>query len=97
MSHIYHPDLGDPARPAILVDGCDDCEAAGKNPVQRLDKDFIRALWQKMVEVEHGAGAGHYRSHAEAEGCHRLQTVAAFLERYTGVDPWTLFREPVPA
>ncbi len=94
MTHIYHPDLGDPARPAILVDGCPRCEEQAK-ALYDLDERFIAALWRKMVAIEH-EGSDHYRSHAERTAIAQLWKFAVILERYTDVDPWTLFAE-VPA
>ena len=82
VSHIYHPDLGDPARPAILVDGCPSCEDHAKR-LADLDDRFFAALWQKMVTVNRGVGI-YYASHAEATACGQLWEGRAFiLERCT--------------
>lgn len=88
-SHIYHPDLGDPARPGILVDGCPRCEEHAKN-LNSLDETFIRALWEKMVAIEH-RDETIYGSDAERVAIGQLWAFALILARYTTVDPWTLF------
>lgn len=93
-SHIDHPDLGDPARPAILVDGCARCEEQAKS-LYDLDEHFTAALWRKMVAVNHES-SDHLRSYAEKTAVDQLWKFALILERYTDVDPWTLFAE-VPA
>ena len=89
MSHIYHPDLGDPARPAILVDGCPSCESHART-LYELDERFTAALWRKMVAVNH-EGSDHLRSQAEKVAVDQLWKFALILERYTTVDPWLLF------
>lgn len=92
MSHIYHADLGDPARPAILVDGCPSCESHATH-LYELDEHFIRALWLKTIAVERppeGTVHDRYRSHAEKKACATLWTLILLLERCTTVDPWTL-------
>ncbi len=94
MSHIYHPDLGDPARQAILIDGCPRCEDHARN-IYDLDERFTVALWRKMVAVNHD-GTEKLRSHAEKTAVDQLWKFALILERYTDVDPWTLF-SAVPA
>ena len=87
-SHIYHPDLEDPARPAILVDGCPRCEEHARNLFD-LDEKFTAALWRKMVAVNHESSE-HLRSHAEKTAVDQLWKFALILERYTAIDPWTL-------
>lgn len=89
MSHIYHADLGNPTRPAILVDGCSDCENHAKN-LYDLDETFTAALWRKMVAVNH-EGSDHLNSYAEKTAIDQLWKFALILERYTTVDPWSLF------
>lgn len=89
MSHIYHPNLGDPARPAILVDGCPACEQHARN-LYDLDETFTRALWRKMVAANHD-GMDCLRSKAERIAVDQLWKFALILERYTDVNPWTLF------
>lgn len=95
MSHIYHPNLGDPSRPAILVDGCPSCEDHAKNPVGGLDERFTAAMWRKMVAVEH-EDPDYYRSEAELEAGRQFFRIACFLERHTDIDPWMLFTAPEP-
>lgn len=95
MTHIYHADLGDPARPAILVDDCEDCELSAQYPVQRLDRTFTAALWRRMLDVEYGRADrthDHYRSHAEVAACAQLRGVAMFLELFTNIDPRDLLQ-----
>ncbi len=94
MTHIYHPDLGDPDRPAILVDGCPSCEEHAERLFE-LDREFTAALWRRMVAVNH-EGTDHLRSHAEKKAVDQLWRFALILERYTHVNPWTLF-DRVPA
>jgi len=94
MSHIWHPDLGDPARPAILVDGCPRCEEHAKN-LDDLDGRFTAALWRKMVAVNPDS-TDRLNSYAEKTAVDQLWKFALILERYTSVDPWTLFAA-VPA
>ena len=90
-SHIYHPNLGDPARPAILVDGCRRCEEHATH-LYDLDERFTAALWRKMVAVNH-ENSEPLGSHAEKTAVDQLWKFALILERYTDVDPWTLFAE----
>lgn len=90
MTHTYHAELGDPARPAILVDGCPSCEGHATR-LYDLDFVFIEALWRKMVAVNHD-GTDHLNSHAEKTAIDTLWNFALILERYTHVDPWTLFQ-----
>jgi hypothetical protein len=94
MSHIYHPDLGDPRRKAILIDGCEDCESQAER-LYDLDREFTAALWGKMVAVNHES-SDHLNSYAEKKAVDQLWKFALLLERYTDVDPWSLFREEVP-
>jgi hypothetical protein len=94
MSHSFHPDLGDPARPAILVDGCPRCEEHARN-LTSLDAAFIGALWRKMDAVER-KDADTYASATEKRACVQLWRFALILARYTDVDPWSLFAA-VPA
>ena len=103
MSHAYHPRSYVPGEEPerlvggpepILFDGCEECEERSRDVLRApLDRDFMRALWQKMVMVEHH-DAGRYRSDAEGRACHSLYEVAVFLEKHTAVNPWTLF--PIP-
>jgi hypothetical protein len=87
-THTDHPILEDPARDAILVDGCPRCEEHARN-LYDLDEAFTRALWRRMVAVNHES-SDHLRSYAEKTAVDQLWRFALILERYTDVDPWTL-------
>ena len=102
MSHEYHPRSYVPSEePSLLVsgvepilfDGCEECEERSRAILRApLDQNYMAALWQKMVRVEH-ANVGRYRSDAEARACHTLYEVAVFLEKGGKVNPWTLHPE----
>lgn len=102
MSHDYHVGLEArlTSRPGsgigVLVDGCERCEQQAKDPVGSLDEDHIKALWREMVRVERHDGA--YRSLADSRACQVLYGIAVFIERHgRDGDPWSYFREEVPA
>ena len=101
-SHIAHPgaerihDLS--GQDPILYDDCPRCEEHAADPLVGLDDDFTRALYLKMVAVEH-RDEGRYRSSAEARACRTFYLFAVWLERhkkllkagFTPLDPWDLF------
>ena len=101
-THAYHPREGTSNEP-ILFDDCPRCAEAADDPIAHCDHERVKALYRKAVEAEHEGG--YYRSQNEKKACIKMWRIALFLERYlaydtatgTGVDPWTLFADEVPA
>lgn len=81
-THTYHPD----SHTNGLADDCPRCAEHAEHPVESLDAANLLALWERMIEVEYGDGAG-YRSATEVSAARSLRPVLLFLERYTPIDP----------
>lgn len=91
--HDHHAHEAMMMTPAFLVDGCARCAELATDPLG-LDTTHIAALWPVMVRHY----SGHWRevpedtraplSRAEADACRQLYTIAVFLERFAGVNPW---------
>lgn len=82
MTHAIHEPIAD----AGLSDNCLDCQAKARDPLTGLDRDNLRALWSRMIEVEYLSTGLRYRSHAEAAAADRLFYAAKVMER-AGIDP----------
>lgn len=104
-SHIYHPKMVERLASkmrgmGVLVDGCERCEEHAEHPVVSLDREHLAALWREMIEVEATDdydGMVGYRSLADARAARMLMPIRRFLDRYTAVDPKTIFADPVRA
>lgn len=69
----------------VLVDGCPRCDEHAVKPLETLDDTHLRALWERMLQVEGRLGRQERVNHAsgnDADACRTLWTVWLFLERY---------------
>jgi hypothetical protein len=92
MSHRYHPNPeanDDPE--AILFNDCADCGYKARNFGLDLDTENWMRMWDRMLEVELSTGNDHYRSEPEALLGKYMYRMYVALERYTTIDPKTLF------
>lgn len=81
--HRYHPDPGRDDDPdAILYDDCERCAQHAHNLVS-LDAHNIRALFERMRDVEYGSGSAHYLTVNEAIACRNIQTAQRVMQVIT--------------
>lgn len=92
MSHRYHPNPDNNDDPtSILYSDCKDCMYKAQNFGLDLDTENWMQMWDRMLSVELIDGDDHYRSDAEALLGKYMYRMYVALERYTTIDPKTLF------
>jgi hypothetical protein len=97
MSHVYHPREGEDLN-VILFDDCPDCKLHTEALGLSLDEDNWRDMWERMLAVEldymgtlDNATSDSYRSANEAKLGRQMYHMYVALERYTSINPATLF------
>jgi hypothetical protein len=90
--HRYHPnpELKDDPE-AVLYDNCEDCMRHARHLGLTLDDSNWMNMWDRMLAVEATTGDTTYRSQTEAKLGEQMYHMYVALERYTAIDPKTLF------
>lgn len=83
--HRQHPNSGDPVD-AVLYDDCPRCAEHAKHPTFSLDRDNLRTMTAKTLNVEVGPGPDHYATIAEADAGHRIWESLMLVQKLTGME-----------
>lgn len=92
MGHRYHPDpRQNDDTDSILFTDCNDCMQKANNFGLDLDQERWMQMWDRMLAVEIHHTENQYKSDAEALLGKYMYRMYVALERYTAIDPQTLF------